>query len=791
MKKSFIKRIAMLMLALTCVYSAKADLGKKNDKYAKLFKNKKVESAKGKFISLHKMDNKLFLELPVKYFGRDMLIGSTLSGMSDPEFMSIGMKNADPLHIRFEKQDSLIVIKRPNTTVYRSDKTDANLDEALDLNYNDPTLIGFPVKAYKADSSAVVIDVTNFLARPNNLIEVFPKQMGPISISARPNSSLAFIQKLKVFDDNVSIKNEFNYTVDARLMRVVPIRSGVPTRVDVTYSILLLPKDPMTERISDSRVGVFSSSKLTFDQDRDKSEAVHLAHRWRIEPKDVEAFLNGELSEPTKKITFYLDDTFPAKWRAPIKAGVLRWNAAFQKIGFKNVVEVLDFPKNDPNFDPDNLNYSCIRYVPTNMENAMGPSWVDPRSGEIINASVIVWNNLESLVYKWRFVQTSNVDKRMRTDKLPDDYFAEGVSYAIAHEVGHTLGLMHNMSASANFPTDSLRSATFTQKYGTTPSIMDYARFNYVAQPQDKGVSLLPPYLGAYDYHAIEWNYRYFPKLAKQPKAQAEALEQMVDERMKNPLYRYGRQQWQVIDPSSITEDLGNDPIKSSNYGIKNLKSTLNHLGQWIHEDEDSAKKQTLNLAIVRQLHGYIKNVMHLIGGIYVQDSKESSNIPRYKVVPKAKQRQALLWAIQHIKDFKSYANRDLERRGFLSVSYYDQLVEFLIKDLFAVKARILLAQNTVQNTYTLEEYYNDMYRSIFAKTMQGGKLNNSERLLQRAFVEEGRIFVASDKRPPLQIPFLNGTLTDKYLNVVEQLGHCPNVWKAWIIQKFTIIVLC
>ena len=298
----------------------------------------------------------------------------------------------------------------------------------------------------------------------------------------------------------------------------------------------------MRPRLADSCIVIFNPNKLSFSDEDDSIKSYSVLPRWNLQPKDTAAFLRGELTDPIKPIIFYIDSAFPATWKEGAKKGITRWNKAFEEIGFSNVVQVLDYPENDPDFDPDNLKYSCIRYVPARVSNAMGPSWVDPSTGEIINASVIIFQDVTKLLNQWRFVQTAQIDESIRNKKMSDSLVEESIAYILAHEVGHCLGFMHNMAASSAFPVDSLRSATFTQKYGTTPSIMDYARFNYVAQPTDKGVRLTPPDLGEYDYYLVDYAYRPHPDKNNEFD-ETEVLEALIDSKAGNPAYRYGKQQ--------------------------------------------------------------------------------------------------------------------------------------------------------------------------------------------------------------------------------------------------------
>ena len=708
---------------------------KEEDKYTKFFKDKKVETARGKFVTLHKIDGSVYLELPTKYLGKELMMGAKVTSTTDPDYLAVGSMNSAPIVFRFEKQDSVIVMKAPNSIVYRRDAS-PELQKALELNYRDQSVESFTPEVYKADSSAVVLKINSLVTESSPFFEIVPSQQGPFKITSSRNSSLTFVRGLKSFDSNASVRVEMNFSVNASLMGVLTVAKDMPLTAEVTYTILPVEASNAIPRFADARVGYQTTRKVSFPDYLDQSEPVYLAHRWQLVPKDKKAYAKGQLTEPEKKIVFYLDSAFPASWQRPIREGVLRWNKAFEAAGFRNAIEVRDFPKNDKQFDPDNLEYSCIRYIPNSQETIAASNWTDPRTGEIFSGNLTIYNNVEALLHKQRFIGTAAVDPQGRSSRLPQALFEESLSQLVTQEMGSVLGLLHNYAASASYTTDQLRSAKFTKESGLTPSILDGVTYNYLAQPSDKGVRLINDQLGVYDLFAIDWGYRYFD-LKGDPAAEAKELLSRVDKRAREPYLRYAPEQRYAVDPTVRTEDLGNDPIKTAELTMKNLAFIQSNLSKWITNDPDSRKKKSLYLAIVQGYYLQLKNAMSLVGGVVCQESRLSTSLPRYQVVPKAKQREAFQWLLRQAKDFQGKADRNFERKGFIDVSYYDQLLEFLVKDIYDLRSRIIIASQVDSKTYSLGEYFDDLYQATFASTIAGKSPNHMERLMQIAFIDK------------------------------------------------------
>ena len=773
--------LALSSISFSASAAAVADsTSKAGGKYEKTFVNDpscvSYSNADG-FVKFHKVSGKLYMELSDRAIGKRMLMASTVTAVSDPEVLPVGYKPTKPLYVRFERPDSLVINLCEITLLPDYDKTDSALSAAVRRTTLDTVLETFPLYCESPDGDAAVFDVTSFFGGGN-------EKLGPVKSGTSNYISTKFslrkasdlVTGVKVFEDNAAVTSSHTYTINSDVLGLVSLKKDEPFTVTTTRTILMLPDDIMASRKADSRIGIFLTDRRLL-RDGEEIDKYSVINRWRIEPSDTAAYLGGECVEPEEHIVFYIDDAFPSKWKDAAVRGVLRWNSAFEDIGFKDVIQVRDFPDDDPEFDPDNLKYSCIRYVPSTVANAMGPSWVDPVSGEIINASVIVYNDVVSLAGGWRFCQTAQLDPRARLAQMPQDLLEETIEYVLAHEVGHCLGFMHNMAASAAWPTDSLRSPSFTRANGTTASIMDYARFNYVAQPEDIGVSLDPPYLGPYDRFLVKYAYSFIPEDADS------VVERWVDEKAGDPVYRYGRQQVKArYDPSAIEEDLGNDPVRSSEYGISNLKYIIAHNGEWADDatDPDGKLRRERYKLIVKQMGRYLSAVAANVGGIYLNQVKSGvSSLEPAVAVPAVVQKESLEWVLDNLLDMDWLSAEAASCPRILAVDEADILVFNTASDLFSTWENVIISSYMARDDiFTLVDWLKTIDSVIWR-----GDLTPDRMTIQKIYVNS-LVSAASRKTSISKLSLLSDDLPSGSLPADDSFGPAGYSWQTKVNIK-------
>ena len=693
------------------------------------------------FISIYGVKRKVYLEVPLSQMDVDMLLASTISEISDNYEGIVGSKQ-DPLPIQFSLVDTTVLLKKMNIS-YLTDAPDNNIARALKLNNMGAIVKTFKAEAFSNDGKSVVIDVTDFFnsdmkeLSPFGIFSVYASMGYKSTPSFKKDRS--FIASFKSFDDNLIIKSQLsyenNYSAGTRTFA-----KEIPVTATVTRTIIRLSDKPARPRIADPRVGIFYSKRILMSEHLNRTEEVYYAHRFRLEPKDKAAYNAGKLTEPVKPIVFYIDNAFPESWKPFIKQAVEDWQETFEKAGFKNAVIARPFPVDDSTFDPDNIKYNCIRYAPVPVANAMGPSWVDPRSGEIINASVYVFHDILKLLNNWMFIQTSAIDASVRNTILPESKKMEGLQYIIRHELGHCLGLRHNMGGSGAIPVDSLRSPGFTQKNGITYSIMDYARFNYVAQPGDleKGVVLSPPRFGVYDYYAIQWNYKYFDPAQVTASNEKNILEAMVSEKSGDIRFRFGNEFLTSFDPRTQTEDLGDDAIKASSYGIKNLRYVLANVIEWVKaNDKDYSYRENILTQARGQYIRYLNHVLTNIGGIYVNEKYEGDDVFHYKVVSRKKQQESLQFILAQLEDNNWLEPESLLKNMTITGTPLVSLRNNMVNTLLQLPARVQLGsvRSDEKDPYTPKDVLDDLYQAFWKPTMQKKKLSAEQMQMQKAFV--------------------------------------------------------
>ncbi|MBC9934866.1 zinc-dependent metalloprotease [Chitinophaga qingshengii] len=699
---------------------------------------------------VHRVKTEYYFEIPLKLAGRQILVVNKLSKVPEQlndAGVNKGMNYANMV-ITFERDTLLNKIFLRKQNPFLEVPANNAIAQSVADNFIPSLIDQLKIEAYNKDTTAFVVNVSKLFDGSNNSINNVFESLG---LPGSPIKDLSRIRGIKSFQDNVVAKSELTAKI-----------TGVEVSIETTTNLVLLSEQPMKPRFADRRVGLFTTPRWYFSDAQHKLEQRELITRWRLEPKpeDMQRYMNGELVEPKKQIIYYIDASTPAQWRPYIKAGIEDWQKAFEAAGFKNAIIAKDAPTDDPDFDADDARYSVVTYAASAKANAMGPSVLDPRSGEILEADIIWWHNVMSTLHSWIRIQTGAIDPRARGNHFSDSLMGHAIRFVSSHEVGHTLGLQHNMGSSYAFDVDSLRSPEFTSRMGgTAPSIMDYARFNYVAQPGDN-VTQITPAIGVYDKFAIGWAYRY---TGKNPHEELPELNKQLRAHENDPLYAFGEQQdiRDAIDPRAQIEDLGNDAVKASRYGLQNLKRIVPQILNWTREEGhtyDEAGKM-LNSAI-GQWNQYGYHVMANVGGIYVTPTVFGQKQNSYVHVPKKKQQDAVKYLLEEVFNTpawlfkneiyaKSYPIKEspVGNMEYGALVYAKGLQSYFFYDLLRDERLSRMMENEAANgadAYTVSDLMRDMHNGIFAKTIKGQPLDIFERNSQKGFVDA--LIVSVDK---------------------------------------------